>query len=131
MVQPIQASLDWMTVLKASQALSSEIVFSSLMEKLMRILIENAGAQRGLLVNRHPITQQFAIDAIGRVDRDQINISVHETDSNREPQLPLSLITYVERTHQTIVMINLALIPMCSITVRNLCCVSPFCLREN
>ena len=105
-VQPIQASLDWMTVLKASQALSSEIVFSSLMEKLMRILIENAGAQRGLLVNRHPITQQFAIDAIGRVDRDQINISVHEADSNREPQLPLSLITYVERTHQTIVLNN-------------------------
>ena len=103
-VQPIQASLDWMTVLKASQALSSEIVFSSLMEKLMRILIENAGAQRGLLVNRHPITHQFAIDAIGRVDRDQINISVHETDSMREPQLPLSLISYVERTHQTIVL---------------------------
>lgn len=50
LVQPIQGSLDWMTVLKASQTLSSEIVFGSLMEKLMRILIENAGAQRGLLV---------------------------------------------------------------------------------
>lgn len=74
------------------------------MEKLMRILIENAGAQRGLLVMRHPITHQFAIDATSRVDRDQINISVHETDSMREPQFPLSLITYVERTHQTIVL---------------------------
>lgn len=104
MVQPIQVSLDWMTVLKASQTLSSEIVFSSLMEKLMRILIENAGAQRGLLVNRHPVTHQFAIDAIGRVDRDQINISVHETDDLCEHLLPLSLITYVERTHQTIVL---------------------------
>ena len=103
-VQPIQVSLDWITVLKASQALSSEIAFSSLMEKLMRILIENAGAQRGLLVNRHPMIHRFAIDAIGRVDRDQINISVHETDSMREPQFPLSLITYVERTHQTIVL---------------------------
>ena len=104
LVQPIQGSLDWMTVLKVSQTLSSEIVFGSLMEKLMRILIENAGAQRGLLVMRHPITHQFAIDATSRVDRDPINISVHETDDLCEPQLPLSLITYVERTHQTIVL---------------------------
>ena len=64
----------------------------------MRILIENAGAQRGLLVMRHPITHQFAIEATSRVDRDPINISVHETDDLCEPQLPLSLITYVEPT---------------------------------
>jgi predicted ATPase/signal transduction histidine kinase len=116
--QPIQASLDWMTVLKASQALSSEIVFSSLMGKLMRILIENAGAQRGLLVTRHRETHQWQIDAIGRVDRDRIDISVHEqrdglrsaigprvTDyQSSDQQLPLSLLTYVERTHQTIVL---------------------------
>jgi signal transduction histidine kinase len=107
---PIQASLDWMTVLKASQALSSEIVFSNLMEKLMRILIENAGAQRGLLVTRHSASHEWQIDAIGRVDRDRIDISVHEQhDRLRESQpnhqqLPLSLLTYVERTQQTIVL---------------------------
>jgi predicted ATPase/signal transduction histidine kinase len=107
---PIQASLDWMTVLKASQALSSEIVFSSLMEKLMRILIENAGAQRGLLVTRHRTSHEWQIDAIGRVDRDRIDISVHEQHDrfqdaqSRDQQLPLSLLTYVERTQQTIVL---------------------------
>jgi PAS domain S-box-containing protein len=42
--------LDVATVVKASQALSSEIVLPKLIEKLMRIAIEHAGAERGLLI---------------------------------------------------------------------------------
>ena len=42
--------LDVETVVKASQALSSEIVLSKLIEKLMRIAVEHAGAERGLLI---------------------------------------------------------------------------------
>ena len=42
--------LDVETVLKASQALSSEIVLSNLIEKLMRIAVEHAGAERALLI---------------------------------------------------------------------------------
>jgi serine/threonine protein kinase len=42
--------LDVETVVKASQALSSEIVLSRLIEKLMRIAVEHAGAERGLLI---------------------------------------------------------------------------------
>ena len=38
------------TVVKASQALSSEIVLSKLIEKLVRIAVEHAGAERGLLI---------------------------------------------------------------------------------
>ncbi|ADO72242.1 Sensor protein [Stigmatella aurantiaca DW4/3-1] len=42
--------LDLATVLKAAQAISGEIVLGRLLDRLMRIAIENAGAQRGLLV---------------------------------------------------------------------------------
>src|SRR5712675_535768 len=42
--------LDVEAVVKASQALSSEIVLPKLIEKLMRIAIEHAGAERGLLI---------------------------------------------------------------------------------
>src|SRR6202044_2079187 len=42
--------LDVETVVKASQALSSEIVLPRLIEKLMRIAVEHAGAERGLLI---------------------------------------------------------------------------------
>jgi PAS domain S-box-containing protein len=41
--------LDLTTVIKASQAISGEIVLHRLLTKLMTILIENAGAQRGFL----------------------------------------------------------------------------------
>ena len=42
--------LDVASVVKASQALSSEIVLPRLIERLMKIAIENAGADRGLLI---------------------------------------------------------------------------------
>ena len=42
--------LDLATVIKVSQALSSEIVLPRLIEKLVRLAVENAGAQRGLLI---------------------------------------------------------------------------------
>ena len=45
--------LDVETVIKASQALSSEIVLGTLIEKLMRIVVEHAGAERGLLILLH------------------------------------------------------------------------------
>ena len=46
---PVQ-QLDVASVVKASQALSSEIVLPKLIERLMTIAIENAGADRGLLI---------------------------------------------------------------------------------
>jgi len=42
--------LDVATVVKASQAISSEIVLPHLIEKLVRIAVEHAGADRGLLI---------------------------------------------------------------------------------
>src|SRR6202035_3171213 len=42
--------LDAETVARASQALSSEIVLPKLIERLMRIAVEHAGAERGLLI---------------------------------------------------------------------------------
>jgi GAF domain-containing protein len=40
--------MDAITVVKASQAISGEILLSNLLDILMRILIENAGAQKGV-----------------------------------------------------------------------------------
>jgi GAF domain-containing protein len=42
--------LDFDTVLRASQAISSEIVLDKLIHTLMRTAIEHAGAERGLLI---------------------------------------------------------------------------------
>ena len=44
--------LDLATVVKVSQAVSGEIVLERLIDTLMRIALEQAGAERGLLVLR-------------------------------------------------------------------------------
>jgi hypothetical protein len=42
--------LDFTSVMKASQTISSEIVIERLLDKLMKIIMENAGAQKGVLI---------------------------------------------------------------------------------
>jgi hypothetical protein len=42
--------LDTLTALKAAQAISGEIHLATLLERIMQIVMENAGAQRGLLL---------------------------------------------------------------------------------
>ncbi|NER37612.1 MAG: response regulator [Oscillatoria sp. SIO1A7] len=49
------AALDSLSVLKASQALAGEIVLETLLAKMMKIAIENAGAEKGYLIL--PISQ--------------------------------------------------------------------------
>ncbi len=44
------SELDLATVMKASQAIAGEILLDKLLAKLMKILIENAGAQKGYLI---------------------------------------------------------------------------------
>jgi PAS domain S-box-containing protein len=50
MIGPPIGQLDLDTVVKSSQAISSEMVLPRLIEKLVRIAVENAGAERGLLI---------------------------------------------------------------------------------
>lgn len=44
------SSIDVNTIVKASQTLAGEIKWTKLIEKMMRLLIENAGAQRGVFL---------------------------------------------------------------------------------
>jgi predicted ATPase/serine phosphatase RsbU (regulator of sigma subunit) len=44
------SSLDMKAIIRSLQSISSEIMMDSLMEKIMKIIFENAGAQRGYLV---------------------------------------------------------------------------------
>ncbi len=57
------ANLDLATVIKVSQAVSSEIVQGKLINTLMRTAIEQAGAQRGLLILQDGGEQRIAAEA--------------------------------------------------------------------
>lgn len=93
------SALDLTTVIKASQTIGSEIVLEQLLCKLMKILIENAGAQTGFLLLESK--GQLLIEAEGTVENDHVNVLQSIPISNR---LPTSLINYVSRTRETIVL---------------------------
>ncbi len=61
----ITESLDMTSAMKASQAISSEIVFPQLVANLIHVVMESAGAQRGVLVLRRG--QEFFVEAMREV----------------------------------------------------------------
>ncbi len=99
----LQAStvLDLDSVTKAAQALAGEIVLSKLLEKMMHTLIENAGAERGLLILDKE--KQWVIEAEGAFDIDKVTVLQSLPIENR---LPIALVNYVVRTRQPVVLSN-------------------------
>ena len=93
--------LDLSSVLKASQTISSEILLDKLLEKLVKIMIENAGAQTGSLILLKE--GQLLIEAQGTVEQDKVIVTRSALASTSQ-QLSLSIINYVERTREDIVL---------------------------
>jgi PAS domain S-box-containing protein len=93
--------LDVATVVKASQAVSSEIVLSKLIERLMTIALENAGADRGLLIL--PAVDDHLIQAEARATGDQIEVVLCQK-SITAAVCPESIIRYVIRTHESVIL---------------------------
>ncbi|SKB12076.1 Serine/threonine protein kinase [Planktothrix sp. PCC 11201] len=92
-------TLDLATVMKASQAISGEIVLDQLLVSLMKIIIQNAGAQSGYLVLE---TQgQLLIEASGVVNDD--NITALQSIP-LENHLPVTLVNYVARLKEDVVL---------------------------
>jgi PAS domain S-box-containing protein len=93
--------LDLGTVMKVSHAVSEEIVLERLIETLMRIAIEHAGAQRGLLIL--PFGEEYRIAAEGSTARDEVNVRVKQAPV-ASTDLPDSLLRYVLRTHESVIL---------------------------
>ena len=99
------SSLDTSSVMKASQAISEEILLDSLLAKLMKIVIENAGAQRGYLI----LASDGELNIAAREDGDSLG-------SRMMPSLPLNqcdglcraIVNYVYRSGENIILGNAA-----------------------
>ena len=92
---------DVASVVKASQAVSSEIVFSKLIERLMTIALENAGADLGLLIL--PAEDGYLIQAAGRTTGDRVEVTLREKPITGII-CPESLIRYVIRTRESVIL---------------------------
>ncbi|HIE01755.1 MAG TPA: GAF domain-containing protein, partial [Thiotrichaceae bacterium] len=92
--------LDLNSLMKAAQTLSGEIVLSQLLEKMMRIVIENAGAETGfLLLNQH---DNWFIEASGQLDINEVNV-LQSLSIETQP-IAGTIIHYVERTQEHVVL---------------------------
>jgi len=94
--------LDFLSIVKASQAISGEIVFDQLLHTLMQVVIENAGAQRGCLLLVNAETLVLAADA--RVEQNAVCIQLYRQAYDVETTLPTSILNYVRRCQQTVVL---------------------------
>src|SRR5260221_2667929 len=93
--------LDLATVIKVSQAVSGEIAFENLTQTIMRAAVEHAGAERGLLILRRG--EEDRIEAEARTERDGIEVQMRQAAAT-PAELPESLLCYVIRTQQTVIL---------------------------
>ena len=93
--------LDLATVVKVSHAVSEEIVLEQLIETLMVIAVEHAGAQRGLLIL--PFGEEYRIVAEARTGVDQVEVQVQQA-AVTPADLPDSLLRYVLRTQESVIL---------------------------
>ena len=83
--------LDVGTVVKASQAVSGEIELGKLIETLMRIAIEHAGAERGLLILLRGEEPQIVAEATTGHGRVEVTVREVAVDSVGSPTVRASL----------------------------------------
>ncbi|HEY9613635.1 trifunctional serine/threonine-protein kinase/ATP-binding protein/sensor histidine kinase [Allocoleopsis sp.] len=100
-------SLDLSTVIKASQTLTSEIALGKLLSKLMKIAIENAGAQKGFLILDKD--GKWLIEAEGVVGKDEVNVmrSIPVDSINPSTGIPLvstAITNFVAHTQENVVL---------------------------
>ncbi|UIN57565.1 trifunctional serine/threonine-protein kinase/ATP-binding protein/sensor histidine kinase [Pseudomonas kribbensis] len=93
--------LDLATVLKVSQAASSEIVLEKLIDMIMRTAIEQAGAQRGVLILTEQGEQRIVAEAITRDDATQLDLRDAPVAARL---LPESVLNQVLRTQENLVL---------------------------
>ena len=94
-------TLDVGTVIKASQAISSEIVLDKLLRRLVAIVMENAGARRCVLMLERD--GRLLIEAEGSVDPEVITVMQGVPVETCE-EVPISLVNFVARARRDLVL---------------------------
>ncbi|MCP4134720.1 MAG: AAA family ATPase [bacterium] len=97
-------TLDLSTVMKAAQAISGEIVLEKLLEKMMTILLENAGAQKGFLILKNETNNALYIEAAGGVNK-EIRVLESIPPENTDA-LSIAIVNYVHKSKKNVVLHN-------------------------
>ena len=102
-------NLGMMSIIKASRAFTGEIFLDELLKKLMVILLENAGGQRGFLLMQR--RGEWSIRLRAEVGELQGGIIIDDSTDNRHDVIARSVIDDAIKSRKTVVINNTALLP--------------------
>ena len=110
-VAPIPAlastNLDCAVILKASQALSGEIALDRLLDRLLRLALANAGADKAVLLlqenDRWLIEAQASVN-VAQESVEQSAVVLTPSPFDNRDDLAATVIHYVARTHESVVL---------------------------
>jgi PAS domain S-box-containing protein len=100
LVTPVE-HLDLSTVLQVSQALQGETDLERLIAAIMRLSVEHAGAERGLLIL--PRAEAYWIEAEARSAREAVTVELRPMSVGAD-DLPQSVLQYVLRTRKRVLL---------------------------
>lgn len=99
--QAAPLDLDLATIVRAGQAISSELAISTVSEQLMRTLIESSGAERGLLISCS--NQQMLVEAVAESQANTLNIRLLPSKPIAAfPELAETILNYAARRQATV-----------------------------
>ncbi len=104
----LDSNLDLISVLKASQALSGEIVLGKLLDRMMQIVVENAGAERGCFLMEKGKSLFIVAE---REEKVKEAVTLQSLPVEQSDRLCLSLVQYVARTKEHVVLNDAATDP--------------------
>jgi PAS domain S-box-containing protein len=93
--------LDLATVIKVSQAVSSEVILERLIDKLMRVAMEHAGAERGLLILSRGTEPRIVAKAT--IDGDTVAVDLCDHPATAAV-LPEAILHHVLRARESIIL---------------------------
>ena len=101
-------ALDFASLFKATQVFAEEMELDRLLDKIMAIVVENAGAERGVLLLERG---QGLVGARSYTLADARSIDLGGVPLVRCPALPVALVHYVHRTGKPVAVADLTLDP--------------------
>ncbi|MGL5742818.1 MAG: diguanylate cyclase domain-containing protein [Legionella sp.] len=93
--------IDMLAIFKSTQLISSEIHLDKLLQKLLVIVIENAGAQKSIILTM--LNNKWIIEAEGNLENQVIHLN-NLIEVEAELKYHLSLLNYVQRTQEPIIL---------------------------
>jgi PAS domain S-box-containing protein len=94
--------LETLSVLKASQAISGDILLDRLLKTLLCTVIEHAGADKGLLFLER--AGELGLAAEARVEGEQVQASLSGLRPLQVSGAPVSILNHVRRSRETLVL---------------------------